>query len=822
METCVEECEERSSGGLQLLLPTDKRNPSLSLYHSPAKGEFHVFYGFELLEVVPARRESVPFKLLVARLYNAGLKVAALEETFGVDRKTIRKWGQALVSGEPEQLGRVLLGVEVCRKRNASIDAYVWRRWKQLNATGCRNYRERLQQEILEVFQVRLSGETLRLMLAQLKAQSGPTSQQVAQEAPDSEVGQASYLEESTCSGDPTGEGGDGGAESGDSGRDTKEPQGEARGDSPPPSAAFEGKSLPPLGLPWQGSARLCDHAGLLLFARALTSLPEVLEPSEPLLGQWLGSILLGAVNVEQTKYLNWEDLSLLLGSVVRFPTPQREALQRLATTETVGAVLRWNLQQLGGVPTVGTDLYFDPHTKHYTGTQPVLKGWCASIRWADKVMHSDFVHSSRGHPIYFECTDNFADLRARFGPLVGRLRATLRLGQESVLSFIVDRGIYSHEVFEHVMADAGVHLITWQKGYEAQPWDRSALSGSYALERRRNHSRDVRLYQFEYIDRAWEGLAGMRQILVRATDPWGVVAQVAILSDDLERPAQHIVELMFRRWVQENDFKYLDKHFGINQITSYRSIAYEELAEGLEDRQMPNHAYLEEVKIGKVLLKEKARLLLAGDQAQRAERQRQERISHLQNPMAPPPLPPDPKARAQELAALKNASRRFEKYRQQRALKIESVHETILQHQVRKEGLQKEVSRIEQLVEQGMVRMDSANKTLMDALKITARNLFYQALAPFKAAYDNYRDDHDYFRELTQCGGVLSWSAGQIQVHLVTRVNFSPKLQKIISSILEGLNQKGLTLPDGSGRKLCFHLTQRQRIEVRVKEPPD
>ena len=22
-------------------------------------------------------------------------------------------------------------------------------------------------------------------------------------------------------------------------------------------------------------------------------------------------------------------------------------------------------------------------------------------------------------------------------------------------------------------------------------------------------------------------------------------------------------------RWVQENDFKYLDKHFGINQITS-------------------------------------------------------------------------------------------------------------------------------------------------------------------------------------------------------------------------------------------------------------
>jgi len=37
-------------------------------------------------------------------------------------------------------------------------------------------------------------------------------------------------------------------------------------------------------------------------------------------------------------------------------------------------------------------------------------------------------------------------------------------------------------------------------------------------------------------------------------------------------------------------------------------------------------------------------------------------------------------------------------------------------------------------------VRMDTANKTLLDAIKICARNLFYQALAPFKKLYDNNR----------------------------------------------------------------------------------
>jgi hypothetical protein len=33
----------------------------------------------------------------------------------------------------------------------------------------------------------------------------------------------------------------------------------------------------------------------------------------------------------------------------------------------------------------------------------------------------------------------------------------------------------------------------------------------------------------------------------------------------------------MFNRWIQENDFKYLNKHFGINQLTSYRSTPYEQ-----------------------------------------------------------------------------------------------------------------------------------------------------------------------------------------------------------------------------------------------------
>jgi hypothetical protein len=241
----------------------------------------------------------------------------------------------------------------------------------------------------------------------------------------------------------------------------------------------------------------------------------------------------------------------------------------------------------------------------------------------------------------------------------------------------------------------------------------------------------------------------------------------------------------------------------------------------------------VQKAKAGQGLLKQKARLLLAADQAQRTEDQRQQRIGELQKQIASPPpqtrrtataaaptaVPPtaEATARRQELAALKNASKRFEKYRAQRALKLDALHEQLIANQTEKDALQREVSRIDQLVAQDMVRLDTGNKTLMDAIKITARNLFYRAFAPFKAAYNNYRDDHDYFRELSQSAGVLRWTGADIEVHLVPTVNYAPKLRKIIDRLLQDLNASAPQLPDGSDRKLRLRLTRKEQIEVRV-----
>ena len=86
----------------QLILGTDKRNPVFTVYEDESGERLLVFYGFELLEIVRNDSADPAFKLLLARLYNSGVKLNALCESFGVDPKTLRRWGQALRQGDPD------------------------------------------------------------------------------------------------------------------------------------------------------------------------------------------------------------------------------------------------------------------------------------------------------------------------------------------------------------------------------------------------------------------------------------------------------------------------------------------------------------------------------------------------------------------------------------------------------------------------------------------------------------------------------------------------------------------------------------------------
>jgi len=156
---------------LQQILGTDKRNPSFTIAREGSGGCLHVYYGGELFEKVPDSRDDPQYKLMVARLYNAGVNALVLRTAFGVDQKTMRRWGDALKSGEAQVLMRVLAGRQAQRKLTTEISALVRARFVSIHAQHPRSYSNHMRAEIAEVFDVALSAETLRPWFGDLRGQ---------------------------------------------------------------------------------------------------------------------------------------------------------------------------------------------------------------------------------------------------------------------------------------------------------------------------------------------------------------------------------------------------------------------------------------------------------------------------------------------------------------------------------------------------------------------------------------------------------------------------------------------------------------------------
>jgi hypothetical protein len=739
---------------LQTILGTDRKNPLITLCrYSSAAEEIYVFFGAELLEVVPEDKNNPQFKLLIAGLYNAGIKAKTLTEEFGIARTTMKRWGDALQANDPERLLRVLAGPGSPRKLTPEVVAFVEMRFADIYWQTHYNYSARIRDEIEQVFGYSLSGETLRPLFNRLK-------QDFSRKA-DTQAAQTDNPNRSSkC--DLTVEAEQGSSEkeihkiacNNVKSEDQQEEGQEIQKDNRKHSLVFYQKN--------QGSV-FCHHAGVLIFASLLTSLHAGLAPAAKIIKQWVVAVLLGAVNVEQTKLLNTNALDAMLGKHIRSLNLQREQLDELATDQTLKTLFEFNAEMVQAKS--HTDFYYDPHTKHYTGAAKILKGWCPKVRGVAKALHMDFIHTTTGEPVFVEHADNFYDLRERFPKIIGRFREMMGRRDETDLTFILDRGIFKIELFT-AARDAHNHIITWEKGYKRGQWDEDQASGSFVILRPRNSSKDLQTYHFHFMDRAWQKNPSLRQIIVLATNPKGKTIEVSILATDPRRSAEHIIRLMFKRWLQENDYKYLDNHFGINEITSYAVLSYRKLAAVMEDKQIQSG----QIKVLQ-LRKDELHARLSKVLLQK----------HL-----------DTKANSTRDNTIK-----------QLTLELKEVKAQMAQSE-------KEVSRLQTLIDQRYCQLDTRRKSLMDAVKIIARNIFYEALQPFREMYDNYRDDHVIFRNLTRAHGLLVFGPDKVSVTLYPTMQYPPRLHRLVATSLQAINQAQFPMPDGSTRTIHFALSQK------------
>ena len=92
-------------------------------------------------------------------------------------RRLRHRLGRRNKSCDPQRMSVMFFGADAGRKRTALIEAFVRVRLPGLLKLRTRNFRATLQSEIAQIFDIRLSGETLRILIAGMKPAVLPTKE---------------------------------------------------------------------------------------------------------------------------------------------------------------------------------------------------------------------------------------------------------------------------------------------------------------------------------------------------------------------------------------------------------------------------------------------------------------------------------------------------------------------------------------------------------------------------------------------------------------------------------------------------------------------
>ncbi|MBT7165238.1 MAG: hypothetical protein HN904_20835, partial [Victivallales bacterium] len=386
----------------------------LQLVLSESSGSVSVFLGTALLERLRCSPEALQYKMLVGRLVNAGWRLTELRAVFGHDPRTMKRWAAALLSEDVEFVVRAFGGRGAHGKVSVALARYAKRRYGELRA-AVRNYRQLIRAEVLDLFGERLSGETLRRLFREADREREEASASSAGDEPAMATGCVSAS-------DPCVE------------------SSPARNQSPdpvairPPVLADRSTGARPVGL---------HHAGMILFALLLEVFCRDRPQARGLQTQWIGQVLQGAVNIEQSRLVSAAGLSRFTGPVVPGTDPQRGALHRDAGLEAVLDVYATNARLLADGPDRGRAFYYDPHSKEYTGGLKVMKDWCGRLHGVAKVVHIDMIHSESGRPCFAQHYSPYYDLRERFFMTLELFDRLFDPRDRAGRLFVLDRGIY-------------------------------------------------------------------------------------------------------------------------------------------------------------------------------------------------------------------------------------------------------------------------------------------------------------------------------------------------------------------------------------------
>jgi len=516
-----------------------------------------------------------------------------------------------------------------------------------------------------------------------------------------------------------------------------------------------------------------------------------------------LSHFLLGASNVEQGKTISKRVLQLFLGKVKSDAQSIRNEIYSIASLDLRLELIKANWQIIKNKFGEKVIFYYDPHSKKYNGIKNYLKGYFSSGHETAKVLMSDYIHTSDGNSCFVEHYDYFFDLRTRIYFTLQVFKKIFPENKRTGFTWIIDRGIYGLDVLKEFTEKTGDFLITWEKGYKKNGWDDTKEFESFVMRIPKNNTKDLKDYNCSFQFKIWSKNENYRRIIVKVTNPKGRTIDLSILSANLIISPKETIIYMLRRWLQENDFAFLIRLLGIDQIDSYKSKEYKKSGFEKENdyliksqdftkiqrnttkkrNELKNELYQKDSKLEAFNKNEKLKFHKRAKDTEDIVKKialysvekDNDKINKLEKKM---------KAKVKMTIKMEEKSKlKYDELINEHDDKINNLKIELKLLNENLENIIRKESRLDAIIKGNYLKPDTASKSILDTLRILARNMIYIFLKDFRPIYNNFRDDHVILRALIRANGKIQMCGDYLIIELFPQGDFSQKV--IESSIL-------------------------------------
>jgi hypothetical protein len=455
-------------------------------------------------------------------------------------------------------------------------------------------------------------------------------------------------------------------------------------------------------------------------------------------------------------------------------------------------ALTRNYLEQIVGE---ARTFYLDGHFGAYTGEAPLLLGYHPQAHWMVPGHTHYFVCDRQGTPLFFDLDDESDDLRQVIPRQVRRVQALV--GGEEKLTFVFDRGGYSHDLFTSFENELDAYYVAWEKHDRTDYAARGDVAWEpFDVELQGNHEHTPKIKHLwvapcpgDVAVGAWgpeSPLRSHRKLLMRSQlkRRGGAVRGYRIapfLTNDHASPAVAVARKLVGRWPQENEFKTLHHGYGLDGITSYLTVPYAQAAESDPE------AY------ARVAARE-----VANPRRKKLDAERRKLLRHIET-------------LEKRLARLASREKRSPGHARVVAVQadIERLRADLGAIEARRQAEPQRINQLRYLAQEGYERPDFARKLLVDLLKVAARNARRQADDLLRRHYLNRRDPATLLRCMLQSGGRVRLDArGVLQVRLEP-LNTAAE-NHVFERFIAEINARAPRTSGAAGYPICFALATR------------